>query len=89
MLPDAVMIADDTSGPMNADVLPTTEKSAKNRNLRAVSTHCSVRGRKLEERKGGRMEGGRGRGTVVLVVTMTRRMTEMEMGEGKCENAIV
>ena len=35
MFPDAVMIADDTSGPMNADVLPTTEKSAKNRNLRA------------------------------------------------------
>ena len=36
MWPDAVIIADDTSGPMNADVLPTTEKSAKNRNLRRV-----------------------------------------------------
>lgn len=31
MFPDAVMIAEDTRGPMNADVLPTTEKSAKNR----------------------------------------------------------
>ena len=36
MLPDAVMIAEETRGPMNADVFPTTEKSAKNRNLRRV-----------------------------------------------------
>ena len=33
MLPDAVMMAEETKGPMNADVLPTTEKSAKKRNL--------------------------------------------------------
>ena len=32
-MPDAVMMAEETRGPMNADVLPTTEKSAKKRNL--------------------------------------------------------
>ena len=50
MLPDAVMIAEETRGPMNADVFPTTEKSAKNRNLRRVPA---------EEAEETKEEGGR------------------------------
>ena len=70
MLPDAVMIADDTSGPMNADVLPTTEKSAKNRNLRGG--HVSP-GRVEGERRDGTGDGGRGthicgRGETSLII---------------------
>lgn len=33
LFPDAVMIASETKGPMNALVFPMTENSAKNRNL--------------------------------------------------------
>lgn len=42
MFPDAVIIADDTRGPMNAEVFPTTEKSAKNRNLHGRSESADV-----------------------------------------------
>ena len=51
MFPDAVMIADETSGPMKADVFPTTEKSAKKRNLQGTAaareSRPSHRGSKL------------------------------------------
>ena len=45
------MIADETSGPMKADVFPTTEKSAKKRNLQGTAAareyRPSHRGSKL------------------------------------------
>ena len=65
MLPDAVMIADETSGPMNADVLPTTEKSAKNRNLREGGSYVSTSVRAC---KGGRTHiCGRGETSLIIV----------------------
>ena len=44
MFPDAVMIAEDTRGPMNAEVLPTTENSAKNRNLQMTKSRTQGMG---------------------------------------------
>ena len=43
MFPEAVMMAEDTRGPMNAEVFPTTEKRAKNRNLHLATNEKRVR----------------------------------------------